>query len=89
MLSKPYTPSPAPMPALRGAACKTTKRKGAAMPLLAKIIKIRLPAPASYLNNRHTSSPNAYSIRANSSTMPTIWAYSMNLSLGLRPVIIS
>jgi hypothetical protein len=42
-----------------------------------------------YLNKRQMSRPKAYSIKPRSNTMPTICAYSMNLSLGLRPVIIS
>jgi len=43
-----------------------------------------------YLNkNLQKSNPKAYAISPNSRIIPTIWAYSMNLSPGLRPVIIS
>jgi len=45
--------------------------------------------PRSYLNILKISNPSAYAIRLNNSTIPTICAYSMNLSLGLRPLIIS
>ncbi len=38
-----------------------------------------------YLNKRQKSNPNAYNIRPNIKIIPAIWAYSMNLSLGLRP----
>ena len=43
-----------------------------------------------YLNkNLQKSNPNAYAINPNNRIIPTICAYSMNLSEGLRPLIIS
>ena len=41
------------------------------------------------LNNLKMSLPKARTIRPKRSIMPTIWAYSRNLSLGFLPVIIS
>ena len=42
-----------------------------------------------YLKNLNISNPIAYAIRLNNNTIPTICEYSMNLSLGFRPLIIS
>lgn len=41
------------------------------------------------LNQRYKSLPLAKRINASNKKKPTIWAYSKNLSLGLRPVTIS
>src|SRR6266511_5830089 len=43
----------------------------------------------SYFPQPNQSLPLAYNINASNKTIPTIWAYSKNLSLGLRRVIIS
>src|SRR5580658_550719 len=42
-----------------------------------------------YRNMRNISNPMAYAISPNNNTIPTICEYSMNLSLGFRPLIIS
>src|SRR5580658_7057867 len=42
-----------------------------------------------YRNMRNISNPIAYAISPNNNTIPTICEYSMNLSLGFRPLIIS
>src|SRR3982751_3645320 len=42
-----------------------------------------------FLNILNISSPSAYAINANNNIIPTICAYSINLSLGFLPVTIS
>ena len=49
----------------------------------------RRDPPHPYLKNLKISNPIAYAIRPNNNTIPTICEYSTNLSLGLRPLIIS
>ena len=65
--------------------CKDTKNS----PRLTSGATVAPIRPPPYLNNRKISNPSAYAIRLNNNTIPTICEYSMNLSLGFRPLIIS
>src|SRR5688500_9590382 len=67
---------------------KSTNGRPIGAPIRAYSFQIR--ATSCYLKIYiQKSSPSAYAITPSNSTIPTIWAYSINLSPGLRPVIIS